>query len=390
MNEPLPSRPAARPTLGEAGPTTTTERSTKRTKHPDFLVRARRPFNGGPPPELQRRSYVTPNELFFVRNHAPVPEIDPATYRLRVTGRVGRPLSLSLADLAAACQRHEVMATLQCAGQRREEMAAVRPIPGELPWGQEAMSNARWSGFRLVDVLEAAGLGAGAAHVGFTGLDTVERGGRRFGFGGSIPLAKARAPEVLLADRMNGEPLPPDHGAPLRVVVPGYIGARSVKWLGEIEVRDRSSDNHFQASSYRLYPTGAPHSEPDEGFELGEPPVSSLIAAPAPGSVRPAGPVRVQGIAYAGGGRAVRRVEVSVDDGGAWVVARLQDAPPSSDAGWAWSFFEVDLTLPAGEHEIVARAFDTAGQTQPENPGRVWNFKGYLNSAWARTRVVCH
>ena len=244
----------------------------------------REPFNGGPPPALQAASFLTPNDLFFVRNHAAVPRVDPAAYRLRVGGLVERPLTLSLSDLAQRFSRHEVVSTLVCAGQRRLEMMRVKPIPGELPWDAEAVSTARWSGYRLADVLAAAGPLPAAAHAGFTGLDDVERHGERFGFGGSVPLAKALAPEVLLADTMNGQPLPPTHGAPLRVVVPGYIGARNVKWLAAVELREHSSDNYFQARAYRLYPPGmtAETMDPAAGFELGELSVSCLITEPAP------------------------------------------------------------------------------------------------------------
>lgn len=365
-------------------------------KHPELVVRSRQPYNGGPPPARQRESFLTPNDLFFVRNHAPVPRVDRGDYRLRVGGLVESELSLSLADLAERFRRVDGVATLQCAGQRRQEMAAVAPIPGELPWDADAISTARWGGWRLADVLAAAGVAAaiekGAAHAGFTGLDLVERGDDRFRFGGSIPLAKALSPEVLLADTMNGEPLPPTHGGPLRVVVPGYIGARSVKWVSEIELRETSSDNHFQARSYRLYPNGmtAATADPDAGFELGELSVNSLIAEPAPGTRVTAGPVTVRGFAFAGGGRAVVRVDLSTDGGARWTVARLlappAEVPPGAE-GWAWRFFEAELDVPAGEVEIVARAWDAAGNTQPEKAREVWNYKGYMSNAWSRVCI---
>lgn len=363
-------------------------------KRDELIVRERAPYNGGPPPELQRASLLTPNDLFFVRNHAPVPVVDPATYRLTVQGRVDRPLVLSLEDLARRFERTEITATLQCAGNRRQEMAAVAPLPGELPWGAEAISTAHWSGWRLAEVLTAAGAAESEAlHVAFVGLDEVEREGRTFGFGGSIPLGKALASEVLLADRMNGEPLPPTHGSPLRVVVPGYIGARSVKWLSEIRVQNRSSENYFQARAYRLYPPGmtAENADPAAAFELGELSVTSLITAPAPGSEVAAGVVSVEGWAFAGGGRPVMRVDLSADGGRSWTVARLTEEgkPDGGSHGWAWRFFEAELVLEPGEREIVARAWDSAGNTQPRDPGELWNYKGYMNNAWGRVRVLC-
>jgi len=366
-------------------------------KHPDLVVRQALPFNGGPPPELLAASFLTANDLFFVRNHAPVPEVDAAAWRLTVDGLVERPLELSLRDLAARFERSEVVATLQCAGQRRHELLAVAPLPGELPWGSEAIGTARWSGYRLADVLAAAGVAGAArrpagAHVGFVGLDRVERRGETFGYGGSIPLAKAVGPEVLLADRMNGEPLPPTHGAPVRVVVPGYVGARSVKWLRHVEVRETSSENYFQAIAYRLYPTSmtAETADPAAGFELGEMNVTSLITEPRPEAVVAAGTLPVRGVAFSGGGRPVMRVEVSADGGASWQVARLYGGEEGGGDGgrWAWRLFAAEVELAAGGTEILSRAWDAAGNTQPEHAAHLWNYKGYMNNAWSRVAVT--
>jgi len=174
----------------------------------------------------------------------------------------------------------QIEATLQCAGNRRQELLPYGEIPGELLWAEEAISTARWEGVSLRAVLEAAGLGEEAAHVEFIGLDRIE--GKAEGFGGSIPLDKAMHGEVLLADRMNGAPLPVEHGYPLRVVVPGYLGARSVKWLGQIVVRTQPSQNYYQARAYKLFPGDV---SPDtvvweEGMMLGEMPVTSVICTP--------------------------------------------------------------------------------------------------------------
>jgi len=354
-------------------------------KHPRLLVRQENPLNAGPAPDAVLDSFFTPNELFFIRNHGDIPVVEPEAWRLTVDGLVEKPLALSLADLRRL-PRATVAATLQCAGNRRTEMMAVRPIPNELPWGTEAISNAEWSGVPLREVLAAAVPRAGALHAAFTGLDEAERHGHRFPFGGSIPLEKAVHPEVLLADTMNGEPLPATHGAPLRVVVPGYIGARSVKWLSRITLREGPSDNYFQAKAYRLFPSsvGPENVDWEKGMMLGESPVNSVICSPLPGETRPAGRVTVRGWAMAGGGREVARVDVSADGGATWRTADL-----SSEPSWTWRFWEVPLDLAAGEHEICCRAFDSAAQTQPGRPAEVWNFKGYANNAWHRVRVRC-
>jgi len=352
-------------------------------KHPDILIRAGRPFNAGPPPAPLRADFVTPNDRFFVRNHGDVPTVDPAGYRLAVRGAVENPLELSLEDLARL-PRREVVATLQCAGNRRDELARHKEIPHELPWGSEAISTARWAGPALADLLAAARPTEAARHATFTGLDETERQGRRFRYGGSVPLAKALAGEVLLATEMNGTALPPVHGFPVRVVVPGWIGARSVKWLQEIELTAEPSQNYFQRFAYRLFPAavGPENVDWESGAMLGELAVNSIVTSPQEGATLAPGPVRVEGLAIAGGGREVIRVEVSTDAGSTWYDATVE---PSTER-WAWRFWFLDLELPAGSHEIAVRAWDSAAQTQPPEIGQVWNFKGYMNNAWQRVR----
>jgi sulfite oxidase len=355
-------------------------------KHPDFIVRTHDPLNGGPPPDLLRESPVTPLDLFFVRNHGTIPEIDPASHRLAVGGMVGQPLSLSLDELRQQFPRVVVEATLQCAGNRRDELNAVERIRHEVPWGTEAISSAVWAGAPLREVLRAARVGPDAAHVAFTGLDEVARQGQVFGFGGSIPLEKALGPEVIVAYEMNGGPIPPAHGFPLRVIAPGYIGARSVKWLAEITVQAAPSDNYFQAHAYKLFPLHVSAETVDwsGGLMLGEMPVSSAICLPSSGATLAAGAVLVQGYAFAGGGRTVERVDVSADGGATWVEAELKGERPR----WAWRFWQARIELPPGRHQLVARAWDSAANTQPDHPRHVWNFKGYMNNAWHRVDVI--
>jgi len=338
---------------------------------------------GGPPPRLMRQHFITPNELFFIRSHAPTPEISPAEYQLSISGLVQTPRTFFLADLQNF-PRHTVTATLQCAGNRRDELMAVKPVPSEVPWGADGISTAVWSGVRLREILLAAGVQGGAEHVAFTGADEVMRLGKTFGYGSSIELKKALGEEVLLADTMNGEPLPPVHGFPLRVVVPGYIGARSVKWLTHIHVQAEPSDNYFQAKAYRLF---APHITPetvqwDAGLPLSEQSLNAVICEPQAGDVLPASEVRVSGWAVAGGQRRVARVDVSADGGCTWQTAAL-----CGDEAWTWQFWETAFALPRGEAELVVRAWDTAANTMPEHAASVWNFKGYMNNAWHRVRV---
>src|SRR2546425_5627634 len=223
------------------------------SKDPSMVVRCAEPYNAGPPLETLRMSLLTPVQLFFVRNHGTVPVVDTAAYRLTVTGLVNRDLRLSLPALQQKFAPSTVAATLQCAGNRRRELNAVRSIEGEIPWDAEAVGTATWTGVPLGAVLRAAGVRARGRYVHLLGLDSVATDTQ--GFGGSIPLEKTMRPEGPLAYEMNGSPLLPVHGFPLRVVVPGYIGARSVKWLRSISVAAEPSHNYFQSHAYKLFPS---------------------------------------------------------------------------------------------------------------------------------------
>ena len=352
-------------------------------KHPDMIVREQEPLNGGPPPHLITRSYVTPNDLFFVRSHAPVPQIDPEEYRLSIDGLVDRPVELSLGELQEL-PRVRLHATLQCAGNRRTDLFALADVPGEVPWGDEAISHAEWGGVSLAHILQRAGVKRGAGHVEFIGLDECQKGGQSFGFGGSVPLRKALSGEVLVATEMNGEPLAPMHGYPARIVTPGYIGARSVKWVGKINLLDHPSENYYQSRAYRLFPSHVDPSNVDweSGLMLGELSVNAAIAQPQPEVSLAPGSVTVCGYSQAGGERRVARVDVSADGGESWIEAKLGEARP-----WSWRFWSAEVELSEGEHVLIARAWDSAGNSQPESPRQTWNFKGYMNNAWSRVTV---
>ena len=356
-------------------------------KHPDFVVRQEHPFNAGPPPRLLNQSYITPTNLFFVRSHGDVPHVDVSLYRLEVNGRVLKPLSLSLNEIKHNFERVNVSATLQCAGNRREELMALESIPNELGWGVDAISHAVWAGIRLRDVLAEAGVEGDPdshLHVEFGGLDQVERHHEHFCYGASIPLGKGLSPEVILAYEMNGEPLTAVHGFPLRTIVPGYIGARSVKWLAQITVQNEPSQNYFQSHAYRLF---APHMRPEtveweDGVMLGEMNVTSVICSHDENEWVPSGVVTVQGYSMAGG-REIARVDVSCDGGRTWVQAELFN----DTSCWAWTLWKANFELKPGKYQLVVRAMDTSANTQPQDISQVWNFKGYMNNAWHRVNI---
>jgi sulfite oxidase len=351
-----------------------------------MVVHRTEPFNAEPPRAALAPDDPTPLDAFYVRSHGPVPALDAAGFRLRVDGLVDRALELSLDDLRGRFAEHEIAATLQCAGNRRAGLIAVRDIPGEAPWGPGATATAVWRGVRLADVLAAAGMRPEARHIAFLGADESPEAQPPQRFGASIARHKALAGEVLLAWAMNGEPLPAVHGAPLRAVVPGYIGARSVKWLERVTAQAAPSDNWFQASAYRLLPPDAdPETAgPDAGVALGAVAVNADILEPDDGDVIAAGPVRVAGYAFAGDDRRIVRVDVSTDGGRTWRQAALRDQP----SPWTWRRWAARVDLPPGPGEIVARAWDSAGATQPADPAELWNPKGYANNAWARVRVT--
>jgi sulfite oxidase len=350
-----------------------------------MTVHETEPFNAESPLPVLAHSPLTGIEAFYVRNHGPVPDLDPHQWRLSIEGLVQQPHKLSLDELQRGFEHHHVVATLQCAGNRRLGLKKVRDIPGH-PWGAGATSNATWTGVRLTDVLNAAGIADGARHVAFEAPDVAPEASPPQRFGASIPIAKATSDEVLLAWEMNGHPLPAIHGAPVRVVVPGYIGARSVKWVDRISVQAQPSGNFFQSIAYRLLPPGVdPYSAPpEEGLQLGPVSVNSAILTPEDGATVPAGPTTVTGYALAGDGRGIARVDISLDGGHSWHQADLEDQPDP----WSWRPWSISLDLPPGEVEITTRAWDTAGAVQPEQEAHLWNPKGYFNTAWYRIHLT--
>jgi sulfite oxidase len=360
-----------------------TEPSSLFGKRAGTIVHEAEPFNAEPPCTVLAESSLTPVDAFYARSHGSTP-VAVEDWTLDVGGLVEYPLRLTMEELREGRFAHrDVVATLQCAGNRRRGLIEVRDIPGEAPWGPGATGTAAWRGVALVDVLAAAGIRDGAGHVAFVGADRSEEAKPPQLFGASIPIDKARGEEVLLAWSMNGADLPALHGAPLRVIVPGYIGARSVKWLTSIDVRDTPFDGYFQDTVYRLL---APDEKPGpgRGMALGEVALNSEVLVPDDGADVPAGRTEVRGYAFAGGGRHVARVDVSLDGGTSWRQAELLE-----DLGrWAWRLWRLQLELAAGTHEIVVRAWDSAAASQPEHAASLWNPKGYVNNAWGRARVT--
>jgi sulfane dehydrogenase subunit SoxC len=311
--------------------------------------------------------------------HYDIPVVDPGDWRLAVGGLVSRELSLSLDELRSR-PSVTLAVTMECAGNGR---ARLSPRPLSQPWLLEAVGTAEWTGTPLRGLLEEAAVDDGAVEVLFTALDRGVEGGEEQQFERSLPLAEALRDEVLLAYAMNGQPLPPQHGYPLRLVVPGWYGMTSVKWLERITVLERPFEGYQQARGYRL------RQSPDEqGAPVSRMLPRSLMIPPGIPDFATRertlelGPVTVRGRAWSGLG-SIERVEVSADGGAGWSEARLGPQPSE----WAWRSWEWDWEpAETGEYELCCRATDAAGNEQPLEPP--WNLGGYANNEVQRVSVV--
>lgn len=335
--------------------------------------------NHGMPLEALRYDR-TPVGLHYLLIHYDIPLVDPATWRLRVAGRVARPLDLDLSALRQL-PTATLRVTMECAGNGR---ARLEPRPVSQPWLVEAIGTADWTGVRLKAVLEAAGVDPAAVEVVFTGADHgVERGVEQ-DYQRSLPLAAALDPDVLLAYAMNGAELPPQHGFPLRLIVPGWYGMAHVKWLSRIEVVDSAFTGFQQVVAYRLRQT-----RDEDGIPVARIRPRALVVPPGFPDfmsrrrvVRP-GAVRLEGRAWSGTAP-VESVEVSVDGGTTWNAASLERI---GEHRWAWRRWTYDWRATPGHYVITARATAADGQVQPD--GSVWSRGGFANNAAQRVDVLC-
>jgi DMSO/TMAO reductase YedYZ molybdopterin-dependent catalytic subunit len=341
---------------------------------PDELQLAAR--NHGMPLESLRWD-ITPPGLHYLLTHYDIPAIDPITFELVVDGFVDTPLSL---DLEAIRSRPRISAvvTLECAGNGR---AQLLPRPVSQPWLTEAVGTARWSGTSLSDLLREAGLADGAVEVVFTASDHgVERGFEQ-DYQRSLPLAEAMDDEVMLAYEMNGTPLPPQHGAPLRLIVPGWYGMAHVKWLRRITVVREKFDG-YQMRAYRLRDT------PDEpGIPLTRIEPRALLVPPGfpdfmtRRRVLRSGAVQIEGRAWSGWAP-VSMVEVSIDGGDTWEPADVQATQGRHGwARWTWTWDSAP-----GSYVLCCRATDASGRTQPL--GQRWSRGGFANNTIQRVPVT--
>lgn len=308
-------------------------------RHPMLKVLTQKPFNAETPKELSVESLVTPNELHFVRNHLPVPEIDPSTFSLEIFDESsGKKFVFTLDDLKNKFPIYTIPVTLQCSGNKRKLMNEFEPVQG-LMWDVNAISTAKWTGVKLRDILQHCGVDFAderIKHVQFEGLDRDPTGTV---YAASVPKEKVFSEDgdVLLALEMNGKELPRDFGFPVRAVIPGVIGARSVKWLGRVVLSNQESNSHWQKSDYKILPPFVKNLKEADFSKLKamqESPVQSAICVPADGaSIERAEneTLTIKGYAFSGGGKSIEKVLVSIDAGKTWSLAKLKqfDSPPN-------------------------------------------------------------
>ncbi|CAN1822984.1 Sulfite oxidase [Linum perenne] len=376
-------------------------------RNPSLLVNSKQPFNAEPHRSALVNSYVTPVDFFYKRNHGPIPVVDDIErYSVSFKGLIETHKELTMRDIRSL-PKYNVAATLQCAGNRRTAMSKVKTVKG-VGWDISAIGNAVWGGAKLADVLELIGIPkftaatkSGGKHVEFVSIDKCkeENGGP---YKASIPLIQATNPEadVLLAYEMNGETLNRDHGYPLRVVVPGVIGARSVKWLDSINILAGECQGFFMQKDYKMFPpsvnwdninwsTRRPQMDFPVQCAICSLEDQTIVKQPGKMILQ----VTVRGYAVSGGGRGIERVDVSIDGGKTWVEASRYQKPGTpyvsddekSDK-WAWVLFEAIVDVPRST-EIVAKAVDSAANVQPESVQEIWNLRGVLNTSWHRVEV---
>jgi len=363
-------------------------------RHPGLLFHNTKPCNAELPTTLLMDSWTTPNSLWFIRHHHPVPQMDISKYRLLVGGLGCKPIWLDMEDIRLRFTKESVTCTIQCGGNRRSGLNKVEKTSG-ISWGCGAMSTAAFSGVWLRDVLRFSGLMTpesaakdGVRHVVLEAVD---------GLQASIPIEKALSPygDVLLAYEMNGEILPPEHGFPIRVVVPGCVGVRNVKWISKITTSEEEAQGPWQRGiAYKGFSPSL-RSLSDFGGEeaiervlsIQEMPVTSAIMEPKESSTVELDDVTVKGFAWSGGGRGIVRVDVSIDGGKVWHTAELREGSEQHPCrAWAWTFWECDIEIPEflrnGPIQICCKATDASYNAQPERAEPIWNLRGLNNNSW--------
>ena len=306
---------------------------------------------------------LTATENFFIRNHFAVPEVDPNDWKLSISGEVESPLSLSH-DQILGMHSKEILNLIECAGNSRSTM---QPAAEGVQWDHGAVSSASWRGVPLSAILDRAGISASAKDILFNGADHdgEKHGPGALNYAMSLPMEKALHPDTMLAFEMNGAPLTPEHGFPIRLLVPGWYGMASVKWLTSVKLITKPNGG-FHETDYCVYPADG-----SESHRVTKIQVKSLITSPVLREKVPLGRRKIKGVAWSGEG-AIAKVEVSTDDAKTWHSADLG----SSDSPYSWQHWHYDWEATrTGHHILRVRATDAKGYLQPMQAR--WNYRGY-------------
>tara|TARA_B100001248_G_C27391170_1_gene462426 strand:+ start:1330 stop:2811 length:1482 start_codon:yes stop_codon:yes gene_type:complete len=345
-----------------------------------------KPCNAETPIEHIMDNWITPNNYWYIRNHCPVPDIDINNYNLSITSSIDKFDKMFSFKELKSMPTKKVITTIQCGGNRRKGHNEIEKTSGT-PWNIGAISTAEWEGISLKDFLVNNKIDSAKIkennikHIHFESIDGVKA---------SIPISKVFDTEyggdVILAHKMNGEDLPRDHGYPLRVIVPGYVGIRNVKWLKKMTLSETEIDSIWQTGlSYK----GVPHYIKDVKEislhkipPIYEMPVQSCIADISLDNKKKK--LKVKGFAWAGGGRNIIRVDVSVNNGARWKMAELKEGSNQElNRAWAWTFWEAEFDVfPDDYFDIVCKATDQSYNVQPETCKHIWNIRGLNNNSW--------
>ncbi|XP_071731200.1 nitrate reductase [NADH]-like [Rutidosis leptorrhynchoides] len=372
------------------------------------LVRltGKHPFNSEPPlNKLMQHGFITPAPLHYVRNHGPVPDATWENWTVEVCGLVKRPAHFTMTQLVNEFSSREFPASLVCAGNRRKEQNMTKKTIG-FNWGAAGISTSVWKGIPLPQILKRCGIinrNKGALNVCFEGAEDLPGGGgSKYGTSISIEMAMDPARDIILAYMQNGERLLPDHGFPVRMIVPGFIGGRMVKWLKRIIVTSTESENYYHFKDNRVLPS---HVDAElansEGwwykpeYLINELNINSVITTPCHEEILPINswttqrPYTLRGYAYSGGGKKVTRVEITMDGGETWSVCSLdrKEKPNKYGKYWCWCFWSLDVEVLdlLSAKEIAVRAWDETFNTQPDK--LIWNLMGMMNNCWFRVKT---
>ena len=340
------------------------------------------PCNAEVPLKHIRNNWITPNNLWYIRNHNPVPVIDANKYELSIIDLKKESLKLNLNKIKTMPAK-KITTTIQCGGNRRNQLNSVKKTMGT-PWRFGAISTAEWTGVELRKLLiDNKDIEDGKIkHVLFEGFDGVKA---------SIPIEKVMNPygDVILAYEMNGEELPKDHGFPLRVIVPGYVGIRNIKWLKSITLSENEASGTWQQGiSYKGFPHYIETVDDkliDKIAPIQEMPVQSCITDVIYDKEK--NTFNINGFAWSGGGRGIIRVDISIDGGKTWQMAILKEGNNQPhNMAWAWTFWNLELNIPDKlknkEIKIICKATDESYNVQPKELESVWNVRGLINNSW--------